>query len=199
MSASAFSEYGFSQSQPPNPARTVAINITHLNGTDERVGPLLGRIFAVQSEAVALSRELLTVEIATVESDHEAARIAARTARDAFQNHKRMEMQYQNRVSNAQGSYNAAKRILANERNYEMDAYASKSEIAAHNAVIENAQRNAEQAEAELVKANQEQNLYYSRAEHLASEYNAAQIRFADYDSRLNQLNAALAELAAQN
>lgn len=197
--STAFAEYGFAQTTAPNPARTVAINITHLNGPDERVGPLLGRIFAVQSEAVALSRELLTAEIATVESDHEAARIAARTARDAFQQHKRMEMEYQNRVSNAQGKYNAANRILASERNMQMDVYASPGEIAAHKATIEDAQRNAEQAEAELLKANQEQNLYYSHGERLANEYNTAQIRFADCDSRLNQLKLALAELAAQN
>lgn len=195
----AFSEYGFAQTTAPNPARIVAINITHLNGSDERVEPLLGRIFAVQSEAVNLSRELLTAEIATVESDHEAARIAARTARDAFQQHKRMEMQYQNRVSSAQGKYNAANRILSSERNMQMDVYASRSEIAAHKATIEDAQRKAADAEAELVKAGQEQNTYYSYAEHLASEYNAAQIRFADCDSRLNQLKSALAELAAEN
>jgi chromosome segregation ATPase len=191
---SAFAEYGLQQTTAPARAHIVAIDLTHLTDSPE----LLGRAYALQEEAQKTTITKLTAKVTALEIEWDAARLAAKSARDAFHAHKREEFTVQNDANNATAQLVAANRLTSAWEQAEIDIYASKKEREARAQTVEEYRRKAEAAEKEAVTANAMQQAYYSQAEMLAAEYRAKQAAYQTADVELNQLRKQLEQLQAK-
>lgn len=187
--------YGFMQSENPNQARIVAVDISFILDSPE----LLGKVFSLQSEVKQASRTNLAAKIEATEQEWEQARIAALDLRTKRQQHRQRETSVRNDYLQAQNKLDVSMKQLAAWRDASIDVLASKQERAERLETIKDYENAVAHAEREAITANAMWNAYAYEAERLTEDWNKAQATFASVDGELNRLRQQLAEIEAQN
>jgi chromosome segregation ATPase len=187
--------YGFMQSENPNQARIVAVDISFILDSPE----LLGKVFSLQSEVKQASRTNLVAKIETTEQEWEQARIVAVDLRTKRQQHRQRETSVRNDYLQVQNKLDVSMKQLSAWRNASLDVLASKQERAARLETIKDYENAVAHAEREAITANAMWNSYVYEAERLTEDWNKAQATFASVDGELNRLRQQLGEIEAQN
>lgn len=187
--------YGFMQTEPPNQARIVAVDISFILDSPE----LLGKVFSLQSEVKQASRTNLVAKIEATEQEWEQARIAALNLRTERQQHRQRETSVRNDYLQAQNTLSISMKQLSAWRDASIDVLASKQERAARLETIKDYEDAVAHAEREAITATALWNAYAYEVEQLAEKWNKAQATFASVEGELNRLRQQLADIEAQH
>jgi hemerythrin-like domain-containing protein len=151
---------------------------------------LVNQAYSLKMQVEKVVAEIDASTIEGLEAQHEAARIAARDAKEAFETAKQQEIRYKNLVLQAQSQYDNAYRLLANLKNNppHPNTYPSKEELAVWEQAVANATENADKSQQNIMEANRDSQMYYSGLNTLASEYTNAASKEREVRSKLSSL-----------
>jgi hypothetical protein len=163
------------------------------NGEADMNGPIhtaISQTYQLRDSVYSLTEQVTAHKLKTLETEHEQARVAARSAMDNYQSAKNRELDYINAEQKAADDHtNALKRLNALKNSQpHPNQYPTQAEIHQWKEDVFTAEMTASDKLVAIERTAKDSQLFYSDLQQLAAAFNEASKREFELRERLNTL-----------